>query len=232
MKDYKFILLDLDYTLLDFSADMVMAFEKLYRHFGFDKEVPYSVEMLDTYEKHNNVWWGKYERGECSKPVLLRSRFVDFLAETGFTADPDELNETYLGFLGTGGVPYPGAIDFLKTLYERYQVYIVTNGNAYTAKHRLENSGVDKLIHGYFVSEAVGAFKPDKKYFDYVGEHIPGFKKDRAIIIGDSVSSDINGAVNAGIDSLWYTGARRECETAPCTYQAESYGEILDILLN
>lgn len=231
MKEYKFLLFDLDYTLLDFSADMTMAFEKLYHHCGFDKTVPYSAEMLDTYEKHNTVWWGKYERGECEKPVLLVSRFADFLAETGFSGDPAEMNKNYLGFLGTGGVAYAGALEMLEKLSRHYPIYIVTNGNAATAKTRIAQSGVDKYIKRYFVSETIGCAKPDVRYFEYAAENIEGFEKDKAVIIGDSVSSDITGAVNFGIDSIWYTGARKERETAPCTYQAESYAEILNLLI-
>lgn len=230
MKNYKFLLFDLDYTLLDFSADMTMAFEKLYYHCGFDRLVPYSEEMLDTYEKHNTNWWGKYERGECEKPVLLVSRFKDFLAETGFSGNPVEMNENYLGFLATGGIAYPGALELLEKLSPDYSIYVVTNGNAATAKTRIKSSGVLQRISGYFVSESIGCAKPDVRYFEHAAANIPGFEKDRALIIGDSVSSDITGAVNFGIDSLWYTGARKDCETAPCTYHAESYDEILKLL--
>lgn len=231
MKEYKFLLFDLDYTLLDFSADMTMAFEKLYYHCGFDKLVPYSTKMLDTYEKHNTKWWGKYERGECEKPVLLVSRFRDFLDETGFDGDPVKMNSDYLGFLGTGGVAYPGALELLEKLSAKYPIYVLTNGNAATAKTRIVQSGVSKYVKKYFVSEAIGCAKPDVRYFEYAAANIPDFEKDKAIIIGDSVSSDITGAVNFGIDSLWYTGARRDCETAPCTYHAETYDEILSLLL-
>lgn len=231
MKNYEFLLFDLDYTLLDFSADMTMAFEKLYYHCGFDKLVPYSTEMLDTYEKHNTVWWGKYERGECEKPVLLVSRFKDFLAETGFGGDPVKMNAEYLGFLESGGIAYPGALKMLATLKKDYKIYVVTNGNAATAKARIKSSGVGEEILGYFVSETIGCAKPDVRYFEYAAANIPNFDKSKSLIIGDSVSSDITGAINFGIDSLWYTGARKERETAPCTYHAESYDEILRLLL-
>ncbi len=235
MKRYQFLLLDLDYTLLDFDADMLMAFEKLYLHCGFDKLRPYSPAMLELYESFNNKWWRKFEAGECTKPELFRNRFVDFLAETGFSGDPDQMNADYFYFLGAGGVAYPGALELLERLSKSHSVYITTNGNAPTAKTRIANSGIGKYIQGYFVSEAIGYPKPDKRYFDYVAAHIPGFQRESALVIGDSLLSDVQGAVNAGLDSLWYhpPGRSWEAETAPpCTYQADCFDEIWEILNN
>lgn len=233
MKRYRFLLFDLDYTLLDFDADMTMAFEKLYESCSFGATRPYAPAMLDLYESLNNKWWRKFEAGECTKPELFRNRFVDFLTETGFSGDPDEMNRVYFDFLGQGGVLYPGAEDLLKALAAEYPIYITTNGNANTAKTRIKNSGVSRYIRGCFVSEAIGCAKPDKRYFDYVFSHIPGFQKELALVIGDSLLSDIQGACNAGVDSLWYHPPGRFSESAAdggCTYQAESYDDILRIL--
>lgn len=233
MKRYEFLLFDLDYTLLDFDADMLMAFERLYRHCGFDALVPYTPAMLDLYEKHNNRWWRKFEARECTKPELFRGRFVDFLAETGFSGDPDRMNDDYFDFLGRGGVLYPGAEDLVKQLSREYPLYIVTNGNAATAKTRIENSGLFPYIRDYFVSEAVGYAKPDLRYFEYVFSHIPGFQADRAVVVGDSMASDIQGANNAGVDSIWYhpSGSWESPTDAPYTYEAKSYADILRLLL-
>lgn len=232
MRPYDILLFDLDYTLLDFDADMLMAFERLYRHCGFDKLVPYTSAMLDTYEACNNKWWRLFEAGECTKPQLFRNRFVDFLAETGFSGDPDRMNEDYFGFLGRGGVFYPGAEEMLQTLSREFPIYIITNGNAATAKTRIENSGTGRYIRDYFVSEAVGAAKPDPRYFEYVFSHIPGFQKDRAVVIGDSLASDIQGARNTGLHSIWYhpEGAWESPASAPFTFEAKTYEDIVRIL--
>lgn len=233
MKAYQFLLFDLDYTLLDFDADMTMAFEGLYHAWGWNKQVPYSPAMLDLYERCNNAWWRKFEKGECTKPELFRERFADFLREAGLSGDPEELNKTYFDLLGQGGVPYPGALELLQKLSGSYAVYIITNGNASTAKTRIANSGVGKAIRGYFVSEAIGSAKPDPRYFDYVFSHIPGFQKEQALVVGDSLRTDIQGAENAGVDSLWYHPAGRSWEdgmSVPCTYRAGSYEEIWELL--
>ncbi len=233
MKKYKFLLFDLDYTLLDFDADMVMAFERLYRSQDWDQHAPYSPAMLDLYERHNNAWWRKFENGECSKSELFRGRFVDFLAETGLSGDPDRLNELYFDFLGQGGMAYPGALELLERLSQDHAVYIITNGNAPTARSRIERSGVGRCIRDYFVSEAIGYAKPDQRYFTYVEEHIPGFDKQAALVIGDSLLSDIQGAANAGLDSLWFHPPGRSWEAGkevPYTYRADSYEKIWEIV--
>lgn len=235
MKRCQFLLFDLDYTLLDFDADMTMAFEKLYESHSFGKIRPYSPATLDLYEHHNNAWWRKFENGECTKQELFRNRFVDFLKDAGFSGDPDKLNEDYFDFLGTGGVPYPGALDMIQKLSEKSDIYITTNGNAATAKTRIENSGVGRYIKDYFVSEAIGFAKPDRRYFDYVAAHIPGFQKEKALVIGDSLLTDIQGANNAGLHSLWYHPSGRHGEDSmetPYTYRAGSYEEILRLLLH
>ncbi len=233
MKKYRFLLFDLDYTLLDFDADMVMAFERLYYSQGWNQRVPYSPAMLDRYERHNNAWWRKFENGECGKAELFRERFTDFLAETGLSGDPGQLNDLYFDFLGQGGVAYPGALELLELLSRNHALYVITNGYAPTARTRIEHSGVGRYIQDYFVSEAVGYAKPDPRYFVYVAEHIPGFDKRAALVIGDSLLTDIQGAVNAELDSLWFHPPGRSWEEgkeAPYTYQADSFEKIWEIM--
>lgn len=231
MKRYDFLLFDLDYTLLDFDADMLMAFKRLYEHWGFHKTIPYTKNMLDIYEKHNDNWWRRFEAGKCTKPQLFTGRFEDFLAETGLDGNAQKMNEDYFNFLGNGGVPYPGALEMLSTLSEKAPIYIITNGNSSTAKTRIENSGISKLIKGYFVSETIGCAKPDSKYFEYVFSSIPGFSRDRAIVIGDSLLTDICGAKRMNVDSIWYNPGSKEIPEIPeYTYMAETFDDILGIL--
>ena len=231
---YRFLLFDADLTLLDFDTDMVYAFQKLYEVCGFS--APYSPMILETYEKCNNRWWEKFEKKECTKPELFLGRFVDFLRETGLSGDPEEMNRRYFEFLGQGGAVYPGAVELVKKLSDHFSLYIVTNGNASSQKTRLEHSGLLPYIKEYFVSDAVGVGKPDPRYFQYVFDHIPGFRREQAVVIGDSLSSDIQGAVNANIDSIWYTGTAQAHgkvggqTDVPYTYRAETYEEIEEIL--
>lgn len=233
MKDYRFLLFDADSTLLNFDLDMTNAFERLYHHFEYDKITPYTPQQLALYEECNSRWWHRFEQKLCTKPELFYTRFKEYLEQTGFPGDPNELNEVYFAALSEGGAVYPGAVELIEKLSHRHRIYIITNGNADTQPKRLARSGLMPYVSGVFVSEAVGdgVGKPDRRYFDHVAENIPGFEREKAIVIGDSQYSDIQGAINAGLDSIWYTGVigEQEQKFTP-TYVAKTYEEILKIL--
>ncbi len=227
---YRFLLFDADYTLLDFPKDMEKAFHMMYAaHFAFQR--PFSQDLLDCYEACNNRAWDRFERGACTKAELYISRFVEFLDETGLVGDPREINENYFNALAKTGTAYPGAIDLLAELCKDYELYTITNGNVVSQLPRLEHAGLSTYFRDVFVSEAVGAGKPDKRYFDYVAENIPGFRGQEAVVIGDSASSDIQGAVNAGLDSIWYDPPELQHDKpSHFTHRAESYRDILRVL--
>lgn len=226
MSQYQFLLFDADDTLLDFSKDMTQAFRLTYRQ-CFEDQQPYRPEFLNTYEECNTRWWKKFERRECTKPELYINRFVDFLAETGLTGTPTLINQSYFENLGAGGALFPGALELIQALSKAFSIYIITNGNAATQKTRLEHSGLAAYIKDRFVSEEAGAAKPDPKYFDYVFSKIPGFQKEQAIVIGDSLTSDILGAKNVGLPCLWYNPAHLpNPEGLPCLLEVESYRQI------
>ncbi len=229
---YRFLLFDADCTLLDFPQDMTKAFHLMYAaHFAAQK--PFTLELLACYEDCNNRAWTRFERGECTKQELYLSRFIDFLAETGLSGDPIEINETYFSSLAKTGTPYPGAVELVADLAETYDLYMITNGNVVSQFPRLEHAGLLPYFKEVFVSEAVGVGKPDKRYFDYVAAHIPGFTPQEALVIGDSLSSDIQGAVNAGLHSLWFHPPGLGVYDSPAplyTWQAEDYAGIREIL--
>lgn len=228
----RFLLFDADYTLLDFPQDMTKAFSTMYTaHFASQR--PYSEALLACYNTCNNRAWDRFERRECTKQELYISRFVEFLSETGLKGDPEAVNTAYFRALAQTGTPYPGAVELAAGLAERFSLYMITNGNVVSQMPRLENAGLLPYFKDVFVSEAVGVGKPDKRYFDHVAANIPGFAPEDAIVIGDSLTSDIQGAVNAGLRSIWYnpSGAGAGLPAAPAyTWRAESYAEIVELL--
>lgn len=229
--EYRTLLLDADGTLLDFPRDEEAAFTSLYDAY-FAGQRPYSPEYLRCYDRCNARWWEKLERGECTKPELYVGRYVDFLRETGLSGQPEVLTQEYFKRLGQGGALLPGALGFVEKCAGKYELYIVTNGNAATQKTRLENSGLMRWVKEYFVSEDAGAAKPDPRYFDYVFSRLPHVRRETSLVIGDSLTSDIQGAVNAGLHSLYYhpDGPVACAGTPPYTYEAGSYQEVLGIL--
>ena len=232
MKSYRFLLLDADHTLLDFDYDMYVAFERMYKEAGLQTQKAYTKEIHDIYEACNNVWWHRFEQRACTKQALYHGRFQDFLQQTGLSYDPVKLNHLYFKKLAQTGTAYAGAATLMRCLSAHYECDIITNGNASSQPGRLKNSGLAPYYNTIFVSETVGVGKPDRRYFQYVFQQIPDFDPDKALVIGDSLSSDIQGAVNAGIDSLWYNPKRLPRPLAPaCTYEAADYLEILSLLL-
>lgn len=227
---YRFLLFDADYTLLDFPQDMTQSFRLTYAaHFAAQR--PFSQSYQDCYEACNNRAWERFERGECAKQELYISRFVEFLSLTGLVGDAEEINRTYFNSLAKTGTAYPGAVELAAALCKEHELYMITNGNVVSQLPRLEHAGLAPYFKKVFVSEAVGVGKPDKRYFDYVAAHIPGFRARDAVVIGDSPTSDIQGAVNAGLDSIWYDPPGLNAgKPASFTYRAENYDDILRIL--
>lgn len=230
---YKYLLFDIDHTLLDFNRDMAEAFERMYKAVGLHEALPFSPDVHARYNACNERWWRRFEQGLCTKPELYRGRFIDFFREVGLQEkDPDEVNALYFEFLGQTGTVFPGAAELLASLSAQYPIYIVTNGNASSQETRLQNSGLLPYIRGCFISETAGAAKPDKRYFDYVLSHIPGAAAKDCVVIGDSLTSDMRGAQNAGMDSIWYNpGGAENTVGVPVTYEVKGYGEIRRLLL-
>lgn len=199
---YTTILFDVDNTLLDFDKDEHQALVKTLQ----DYSVPVTDENIRTYVNINKGLWKKIETGEITKPILKRTRFKLFFDAIGFKCDEEPLtvNEHYLSLLGEGGNTLPGAVELCKELKnEGYDLYIVTNGVAATQAKRLTKAGLLPYFTEVFVSETVGYQKPKKEYFDYVLNTVKEKDKSRILLIGDSLSSDIQGAMNVGLPCCW-----------------------------
>jgi len=199
---YTTILFDADNTLLDFDKDEHQALVRALEDYG----VPVTEENIDTYVKINKSLWKKIETGEITKPELKRIRFKLFFDAIGFECDEEPLtvNEHYLSLLGEGGNTLPGAVELCKELKnEGYDLYIVTNGVAATQAKRLKKAGLLPYFTEIFVSETVGYQKPRKEYFDYVLNTVKEKDTSGILLVGDSLSSDIQGAMSVGIPCCW-----------------------------
>ncbi|MBQ8502721.1 MAG: YjjG family noncanonical pyrimidine nucleotidase [Clostridia bacterium] len=201
-RKYSTILFDADNTLLNFDLDERQALIKTMTEYG----VPVNEENISTYVNINKGLWKQLEKGEITKPELKRIRYKLFFDAIGFTTDVDsfEVNERYLHLLGEGGNTLEGAKELCEELKnDGYDLYIVTNGVAATQAKRLKKSGLLPFFSKIYVSDAVGFPKPKKEFFDYVLKEIPEKDKSRILLVGDSLTSDIRGAMNAELDSAW-----------------------------
>ncbi len=202
MKKYTTLLFDADETLLDFGKDETDALSRILDECAIEK----SEENIKTYKEINIGLWKALERGEIDKPTLKKIRFSLFFDKIGYTPteDPFIINERYLSYLGEGGNLLSGAKELITGLHSAgYKLYIVTNGIAATQKKRLTRAGILPFFTELFVSETVGHQKPKKEYFDYVLAHIGEKDKSKVLLIGDSLTSDIKGAINAGLTCAW-----------------------------
>lgn len=227
MKKYRFILIDADNTLLDFNENERVSITDTLAHFG----LLHDEETVRLYHEINKSYWKLYDEKKISRDDLLIQRFVTLYEKLGITMDPYETEKYYRTKLDYGFQLITGAIELCDELRKKYKVYITTNGMANTQHLRLNGSGLINHVDGCFISEEIGAHKPEKEYFDRIARQLDGFKAEEAIVIGDSFSSDILGGINAGIDTCWYNPYKAENLTdQKATYEITSYEELKRIL--
>ena len=208
-KKYTTLLFDADNTLLDFDKAENVALKKVLA----DYSLPATEENCRKYSEINDALWKRFEKGEIEKSVIKATRFKEFFefmkVKEGY--DPLKVNNTYISYLRDGGYTVEGASELCESLKKKgYDIYIITNGIAMTQARRLKLSGLLPYIEDVFVSETIGFQKPRKEYFDYVLGSVKEKNKEKVLVIGDSLSSDIKGAQNAGLDYIWYNHRKEE----------------------
>ncbi len=197
---YKKLLLDVDGTLLDFDKSAEKALETLFEQRGY----PYNETIFPLYEEINVGLWERYERGEIPRERVLVDRFTIMFERLGIPEKGDTFEEDFREQLERDPFWMDGAEDLLRYLQPKYELYIVTNGVARTQKARLSATGLYAYVKDIFISEMIGAQKPQKAYFDYCLAHIGPCKKEEILLVGDSLTADILGANLSGIPSCWF----------------------------
>ena len=226
---YRTVLLDADNTLFDFTrAERATLTECL-----SVRGLPCDDHVIARYSEINDSYWKRFERGEITRECVKVERFVTLFAELGVDADPVSISDDYLPTLATKAYLIDGALDFCRRLRDAScRLYMVTNGTASVQHSRLGVSPITPLFDGIFISEEVGASKPSAAYFDYVKAHIPDFDPADAIVIGDSLSSDVQGGINAGLATCWYNPTHKSVpEDMPIDYVCDNYEDILNIII-
>ena len=225
---YKFLLLDLDHTLLDFDAAEDVALTQLLKEEGVSDIQSYK----DYYLPMNKALWKNLEQKKISKQDLVNTRFSRLFAHFGLEKDGDLLAQRYQFYLAQQGQTISGAHELLDSLIKRnYELYAATNGITAIQMGRLAQSGLTPYFNQVFISEQLQTQKPEALFYEKIGQKILGFSKEKTVMIGDSLTADIQGGNNAGIDTIWYNPHCLENHTqAQPTNEVSSYQALLACL--
>ena len=221
------VLLDIDDTILDFHECAKATILRASEDFG----VEFTKEMLSYYMEQNAFLWGQYEKGIISREDIFRTRFPMLFKEYGFDVDGIEFENAFQKYFKTQYKFVDGADELVKYLSSKYDLYVASNSLLETQISRLTSAGLYKYFKNIFVSDTIGYQKPTKEFFEICFCHIPNFKKEETIIIGDSLSSDIKGGCRVGIKTCWFNPNRIENNTEfKADYEITSLDEIKNIL--
>lgn len=220
------VMLDLDDTILDFHKAERIALSKTIRDFGVEP----GEDVLNRYHLINKAHWEMLERGELTREEVLTNRFAVLFRELGRQVDPVACARDYEGNLGIGHYFLPGAEEAVTELHKKYKLYLASNGTASVQHSRLKSANLYRHFDGIFISQEIGFNKPAKEYFEACFAKIPGFDPKKAIMAGDSLTSDILGGKNAGIATVWVNPSHKKAGDIQPDYEIESITQLEALL--
>jgi len=231
MYHYRFVFIDLDDTLWDFHTNARISLELMFNDRGLDRYFTDFDEFFRIYAKRNIELWEAYGKGEITQDFLKAERFRYPLAKMGVDdADlAEEIGHQYLDILPTQKVLMPGAPEILDYLVENYPLTLISNGFKETQHRKINSAGIGHYFTHIVLSEEAGALKPDPKIFEYAMQ-LNNARPEECIMIGDSYAADIQGAINAGIDQVYYP---QEGKTNPhqlATYTIDQLSDLRKFL--
>jgi len=229
VRRYDILLMDADETLFDFHKAEAEALRQTLEESG----IACTPETEELYSGINDALWKAFERGEVTKPFLQKARFVQLFEQLGITEGGEAAAERYPIHLGEASYPLPGAEKLCQLLEELgCRLCLTTNGISYVQHRRLEKSPLRKYFsdENVFVSEDTGSQKPQIEYYAYIFDKIKPKDRARILAVGDSLSSDIKGGINAGVDTCWYNPKGMSAGDVQPTYDIRTLDELLRIV--
>lgn len=201
----KAVLIDIDNTIIDFNASADMAISDAFNAFGLHRP----TGLFSTFKRINDGLWRRIEEKTLTVAGLHEIRWELVFKEINIDFDGKIMEERFVSNLFNCAIPVSGAEETLRYLSAKYPVYAASNAFYEQQKNRLKISGLAPYISDSFVSERAGCSKPDSKFFEYCFKHMP-YKPEETVMIGDSLSADIEGGKNFGLITCWYnpTGMR------------------------
>ena len=222
----EFLFLDLDDTILDFHKAERIAIGKTIRDFGVEP----TEEILHRYHIINKWHWEQLELGKLTRAEVLQNRFAVLFNELSVTVDAAACARTYEKNLSQGHWFLPGAEEAVDRLSKKYRLFLASNGTASVQKGRMTSANLYRFFEKVFVSQEIGHNKPSKAYFDACFAQIPGFDLSKAMIVGDSLTSDIKGGINAGMKTVWVNPGHAQATNIQPDYEIEALSQLEALL--
>ncbi len=222
----EFLFIDLDDTILDFQKAEHIALKKTLQEFGLEPTAP----TCARYSQINREHWEALERKELTREQVLVGRFATLFREKGVQTDATMCARTYENNLSIGHYFLPGAREAVESLAKKYKLYLASNGTKKVQDSRLRSADIGNFFQDIFISQDVGADKPSALYFERCFARIPGFDPKKAMIVGDSLSSDIRGGINAGIATCWVNPNHKDPKNIKPDYEIESLSQLEGLL--
>lgn len=223
--NYKYLLFDLDNTLLDFTKSSQLAFTDLMNHF----EINYEEDLYAVYNPINAKYWHYFEKQKISAQDLNAGRFKEFLATIKVDLNENELAQKYLDFLVVHSSWVNGAEDILKKHASTHELVIITNGLSKAQHLRLEKHDMKKYFKHIIISEEIGYSKPHNLFFEKTHHLIKNVQKNDVLVIGDNPDSDIKGGRNYGFNTCWYDYKQNKKQHANANYKITDWNNFLNL---
>ena len=225
---FEILLLDMDDTILDFHKAEYFAIRKTLAAYDIEP----TDAVCDLYSRINLSFWKALERKEVTRQNLEWGRFDQLFKELGVQADPVACGQLYYENLSQGHYYLDGAKQALEQLGKKYRIYLVTNGTSQVQARRIADAGLESMVDGIFISQEMGADKPDPVFFHNAFAKIPDFEPGKALIVGDSLTSDIQGGKNMGVATCWINPKQEPCpENLVPDYELQSITQLEELLM-
>ena len=223
----EFLFLDLDDTILDFHKAERIALSKTLRSFGIEP----TEHVLGRYHVLNKACWERLEKGELTREQVVVRRYELLFAELGMECDAAAVTALYSKNLAIGHYFLPGAEEAVDALSKKYRLFLASNGTASVQQGRMTSADLYRFFEKVFVSQELGANKPAKEFFERATAQIPDYDPAKAMMVGDSLTSDILGGINAGMKTCWVNPNHIAADPKiPADYEIESLSQLEALL--
>lgn len=227
---YKILIFDADDTLFDFKKSERVAFKNTMEEFGLEYDENYHFKI---YKEINSTLWKDFELGIIPQEKINEVRFKIFSEALNIKFNTDKFADSYIKNLGNTSFLYEESTNLIKYLYKDYILFIVTNGLKDVQNNRIKKSSIAKYFKNIIVSDEVNVAKPNPKIFEYALKDAANIYSDEILVVGDSLSSDIQGGINLKADTCWYNPNKIENNTTVTpTYEISNLMDLKKILLN